>query len=424
MTRLGAILLISFWAAFALAPVSGQAQQLYFEQQAKVTSDDIAVSDLFGWAAAVDGEVAVFGALGDNTRTGSAYVYRRSGTAWAQEQKLTASDGEPDDIFGVSVDVSGDHIFVGAAEDSPAGHNSGSAYIFHTTGTNWYEQKKIVPGDHEMDDKFGEGISADGDRAAVASRFDDDSFPNSGSVYVFVRDATDWVEEDKVVASEPLGNANFGSGLDLNGDSLIVGAPGGTGSAGRAFIYIRSASDWNEVDILDPSDGVAGDGFGRSVSIDGTVAAVGAPIAAPQGASSGAVYLFADEGSGWQETQKILAPGGDAGDQFGISVALRGDTLLVGADFAANPEPSSGAVYVYVRNGADWVFEAKWFVEDGAENQVLGRVVSLSGDTAVSGALGDLEAGFFTGAGYIFSRTATQIPGLEPSHHVEGWDRY
>lgn len=401
------------------------AQKLYFEQQQEVTSDDIASGDLFGWSASLSGDLAAFGALADESRTGAVYLFRRSGTTWTQEQKITASDGEADDVFGSSVAAGGDYVIVGAGEDSPAGHNSGSAYIFHTTGEGWYEQKKIVPSDHILDDKFGEPVSISGDSVAVSSRFHDDFANRSGSIYVFVRDATDWTEQQKINPSLPLTEGLFGSSVDITGDQLIGGQPGGATNTGKAFVFVRSASTWSEVEVLIPSDGAVGDEFGRAVGIEGDTAVVGAPLNDTFGGSSGAAYVYMETSPGvWTEIQKLTPPGSMGGDQFGVSVAISGDTILVGADGTSEPEPGCGAVYVFVRDGNSWVYEARWFVEDVSSNQTLGRVIALDGDTGVSGAIGDSDPGFFTGTGYIFSRTSPTIPGQEPGSHVEGWFRY
>ncbi|MCA9449856.1 MAG: hypothetical protein KC931_22230, partial [Candidatus Omnitrophica bacterium] len=396
------------------------AQKLYFEQQQEVTASDISSGDLFGWSASVDGDLAAFGSLGDDNRIGAVYLFRRSGTTWNEEAKLIASNGGEDETFGSKVDVSGDYVIVGAAEAKPVGHNSGSAYIFHTTGEGWVEQKILAPSDHTADDKFGEGVSISGDRAAAASRFHDDVFLGSGSVYVFVRNATDWVEEKKLNASEPVANGNFGNSIDLRGDRLIAGQPGGTTNTGKAFIFIRSATDWSEVAKLIPSDGMVGDEFGKSVAIDGNPAVDDSPASDTFGTSSGAAYVYVESATGWNETQKLLPPESLGGDQFGSSVAIDGDTIIVGADGTNRPESGSGAVYVFVKDGNDWVYEARWFVEDVSTNQTLGRSIALQGDTGVSGAIGDSDPGFFTGTGYIFSRTALQIPGVEPGSHVEG----
>jgi len=315
-------------------------------------------------------------------------------------------------------------VAVGSSEDTPVGHNSGSAFIFHTTGTGWYEQKKLTPSDHLIDDKFGEPVSISGDRVAISSRFHDDFFDSSGSVYVFVRNATDWVEEQKLNPSDPKSGGQFGWALDLNGDHLVVGAPFGATSTGTANVFLRSATGWNEIASLQPSDGAVGDEFGRGVAIDAGTAVVGAPGSDTFGTSSGSVYVFVQSATGWNETQKLTPPGIMNGDQFGVSVAIRGDTILVGADGTREPHPGCGAVYVYARDGNSWDFEARWFLEDVAANQTLGRVISLDGDTGVSGAIGDSDPGFFTGTGYIFSRTSLQIPGVEPGMHVEGWLRY
>jgi hypothetical protein len=157
-------------------------------QQAKLTASDAAAGDLFGDPVSVSGDTAVVGAYGNDDAgswSGSAYVFTRSGGVWTQQAKLTASDAAADDWFGISVSVSGDTAVVGSDWDDDAGRNSGSAYVFKRNGSTWTQQAKLTASDAAEGDWFGVSVSVWGDTAVVGSSFDDDAGLYSGSAYVF-----------------------------------------------------------------------------------------------------------------------------------------------------------------------------------------------------------------------------------------------
>ena len=152
-----------------------------------------------------------------------------------------------------------------------------------------------------------------------------------------------------------------------------------------------------EVEKLLASDGAAGDSFGTYVSVDGDTAVIGARNDDDNGHNSGAVYVFVRNGGVWTEQQKLLASDGVAGDQFGWSVSVDGNTAVIGAPFAEG----DGAAYVFVRNGSVWSEQQKLFASDGLAVD-FGWSVSVDGDTAV---IGDDEAHDYTGAAYVFVRS-------------------
>ena len=157
-------------------------------QQAKLLASDGAANDQFSrWAVSLDGDTALIGALGDDSNRGSAYVFTRTGTTWTQQAKLLASDGTAEDLFGNSISLSGDTALIGAWNDDDMGTNSGSAYIFTRTSTNWTQQKKLLASDGAAGDLFGYPVSLSGDTALITAENDDDMGVNSGSVYVFTK---------------------------------------------------------------------------------------------------------------------------------------------------------------------------------------------------------------------------------------------
>ena len=151
----------------------------------KITASDGAADDYFGNSVSISGDYAVVGAPNDDDNgsfSGSAFVFSRSGTTWAEQSKLLASDGAAFDDFGVSVSISGDYTVVGASEDVDNGVLSGSAYLFIRSGTSWVEEAKLLASDGAADDVFGISVSVSGDNAIVGARSGNAAYVYSGII--------------------------------------------------------------------------------------------------------------------------------------------------------------------------------------------------------------------------------------------------
>jgi hypothetical protein len=210
-----------------------------WSQQQKLTASDGAASDYFGRSVSVSGDTAMVGANGDDiayaTDAGSAYVFVRSGTAWSQQQKLTAADGAMNDQFGACISVSGETAVVGAfSHDTAGGANAGSAYVFVRSGMGWYLQQQLTASDGAMNDSFGLSVSVSADTAVVAATGDNSL---AGSAYVFVRTGTLWSEEQKLTASDGAANDHFGISVSVSGGTVVVGAYGDNSLAGSAYVF-------------------------------------------------------------------------------------------------------------------------------------------------------------------------------------------
>ncbi|MCH8927549.1 MAG: FG-GAP repeat protein, partial [Candidatus Marinimicrobia bacterium] len=194
----------------------------------KITAADGAERDNFGGSVSISGDYAVLGAPFDDDNglsSGSAYVFKRSGTSWVEEAKITASDGAPDDQFGGSVSISGDSVaVVGAWSDDDKGSKSGSAYVFKRAGTSWAQEAKLLPSDGAADDHFGFLVSISGDYAVVGASSNDDNGPESGSAYVFKRTGTSWAQEAKLLPSDGAAEDHFGASVSISGGYVVVGA--------------------------------------------------------------------------------------------------------------------------------------------------------------------------------------------------------
>ncbi len=393
-------------------------------QQAQITATGGAASDLFGSSVALSGDTALVGANGDdvgaNVNQGSAYVFTRSGTIWTQQAQLTATGGATSDLFGVSVALSGDTALVGAyADDVGANVNQGSAYVFTRSGTTWTQQAQLTATDGAAGDFFSISVALSGDTALVGADFDGvGANSGQGSAWVFSRIGTKWIGPDlQMLATGGVAGDNFGTSVAISGDTALVGAyfddVGANSDQGSAYVFTRSGTTWTQQAQLTATGGAAGDNFGISVALLGDTALVGA-FADDVGANvnQGSAYVFTRSGSTWTQQAQLTATGGAASDLFGISVALSGDTALVGAsgdDVGANTD--QGSAYVFTRSGTTWTQQAQLTATDGAASDRFGVSVALGGgvgDTALIGAnRDDVGANADQGSAYVFSRSGT-----------------
>jgi len=375
----------------ALAAGGARAQTV---EEAYVKASNTDASDQFGNAVAVDGDTMVVGASGEasgdgtqgddqNFRAGAAYVFVRSGDTWVQQAYLKAPVPDPEDQFGYAVAVSGDTIVVGAPrEDSGAtgvggdqtlngAANAGAAYVFVRSGSSWSLQAYLKASDTTAGDWFGSAVAVDDDTALVGAREADapSGFPSeAGVAYAFVRTGTVWAEQAILFA--PLGTPatdGFGGAIALDGDTALIGASNSTSGAGSASVFRRAGPVWSEEARLTGSPLVSNAGFGFSVDLRGELAIVGAPFESSGASDSGSAYVFRRTGTTWSQRAFLKASNFQTDDNFGSSVAIRGDTWVVGAwgedgrsngiggDPSLNGKANSGALYVFEpTGGAGW----------------------------------------------------------------------
>ena len=389
----------------------------------KLTAPNAAHRDYFGLSVSLSGDAVIVGAFEDDCAAGhdcgSAHIFRFNGTSWALEQRLTASDAAPDDRLGVSVSVSGDAAFAGAFfDDCAVGEKCGAVYVFQFNGSSWVQEQKLTASDAAAGALFGVSVSMSGNTAVVGAREDDCAAGEScGSAYVFRFDGTDWVQEQKLVASDAWANDNFGKSVSVSGDTVVVGSYLNDCAAGiqcgSAYVFRFNGTDWVEEQKLTASDAAAGALFGVSVSMSGNTTVVGArEDNCAAGESCGSAYVFRFNGITWIEEQKLIASDAAANDSFGRSVSLDGDTLVVGApwdDCASSA--NCGSVYLFRFNGTSWVEEQKMVASDGGTDY-LGVAVSLYGDTVAGGATGDnCAGGRDCGSVYVFDTSQPCLCG-------------
>ena len=300
----------------------------------------------------------------------------------ARETKLTAGDAAQFDNFGTSVAISGDTAVVGALFDVDSGISSGSAYVFQRSAGVWSQQQKLTASDAAANDQFGASVAISGDTAVVSSPGDDDAGTNSGSAYVFIRSAGVWSQEAKLTASDGTGSDGFGGSVAISGDTVVVGASrdddAGT-SSGSAYVFIRSAGVWSEQAKLIASDAAGGDFFGGSVAISGESVVVGAFNDDDTASDSGSAYVFQRSGTTWSQEAKLTASDAALSDFFGFSVAISGDTAVVGAHLDDDAGGDSGSAYVFQRSAGVWSEQQKLTASDAALADEFGFSVAISG---------------------------------------------
>ena len=321
----------------------------------------------FGGSVAVSGDVVVVGAEDEDagvSKAGAAHVYQRhegGANNWGEVKKLTASDPQTSASFGKDVAVSGNTVVVGSSSADAPDLDSGAAYVFQRNWAgvdNWGQVKKLTASDGQEGIRFGRSVAASGDTVIVSSTAD---FGVPGAGYVFQRDeggTNNWGEVAKVTGSDAERLDSYGLNIALSGDTAIVSAyhdDDDGQSSGAAYLYERDAGgadNWGEVKKLTASNAEALDAFGSGVAVSGDTAIVGAFGEDSGGDLAGAAYIFKQNEGGvgnWGELKQLVASDAGDGDSFGLSVAVSGDTHVVGA----REEDSAG-----VRSGAAYVFEA------------------------------------------------------------------
>lgn len=314
-------------------------------QQAYLKSSTAAAGNFFGYSVAISENSLVVGAMGENggtssgtgttattiARAGTAYVFTRSTTTWAQQASLKASNPGANDLFGISVGISGDTVVVGAqnessdstgvngAQDDDTQSNSGAAYVFTRSSSTWSQQAYLKASNTAKDDLFGHAVAIDGRTIVVGAHQEsskargvnknqsDNSAAKSGAAYVFIRNGKKWLQQAYLKPSNTGAGDGFGYSVAVSGASVLIGSYGedsnargiqgdqGNNSAlnsGAAYLFTRSGTTWSQKSYLKPSNTANNGQFGKYAAIDDDIALVAAPGMSKY---SGAAYLF--EGS-------------------------------------------------------------------------------------------------------------------------------
>ncbi|WP_198552528.1 FG-GAP repeat protein [Psychromonas sp. MB-3u-54] len=269
-----------------------------WSEQAKLTASDGALNDSFSWSIAIYGDTVAVGAWRDDddgADSGSVYIYTRSGTTWNEQAKLRDSGGLTNDRFGWAVDLFDDSVLIGTVYDDDNGNRSGSAFVFTRSGTTWIEQAKLQPDDPKSLHFFGISVALSADTALIGANGDADKGLEAGAAYVFVRSGTLWSQQAKLIGSDVETDDESGYSVALSGDTALLSAvrddDNGTDS-GAVYIFARNGTTWSEEAKIKPGDGVYRDFFGWSMGLSGDSALIAAHLEDDNGADAGAVYVY------------------------------------------------------------------------------------------------------------------------------------
>jgi hypothetical protein len=377
---------------------------------------------------------------------GAAYIFMRDGVGgWRQRAFLKASNTKPGAAFGTSVAVAGNTIVVGAPGEESAAtgvngdqtdsgvRSAGAVYVFVMSGPTIAQQAYLKASNTDQDDEFGTSVAIAGDTLVVGapneasaatgvnSNQADNSAFGAGAAYVFERSGATWAQQAYLKPSNTHGGDRFASALAIAGDTVVVGAWGESSAAtgvngnqadqsaigaGAAYVFVRSGTTWTQQAYLKASNAQAADWFGYAVAIaDGTIV-VGAPRerSAASGVngdqednsshSSGAVYVFARNGTMWTQQAYLKASNPGQADFFGHAVAIALNTVIVGSPGESSAATgvngnqtddtatAAGAAYVFRRLGTDWTQQEYLKASDAQLNDSFGWSLAVDRNSA------------------------------------------
>ena len=254
----------------------------------KIISPLPETEDNFGRALAIQGDRLVVTARKTSAEEGAAYVFVYTGGRWIHQATLVASDPTVGAYFGQSVDIQGDVMAIGARNANP--NSAGGFYLFRKSGDGWREIAKVTPSDGKLEDQYGFAIVMSGDTIAVgARRADVKGVKDTGAAYVYSLkgDSVEFIT--KLTAKDTISGDQFGQSIAIAGDVIAVGAWKDDNKQGSIYLFRRMGDQWIETDKITASDGVAGDEFGYSLSAFGNRMVTGAHFA---DSGVGAAYVL------------------------------------------------------------------------------------------------------------------------------------
>ena len=414
-------ILISLVVGIAMGSASHAA-----EGEIKLIGAEAGIRNRGRMPADIVGDVVIVGVhnVDHDKFPGAGRIYTRNRNKWELTAELIAHDRKLDipnpgqSGFGYAVSISGrpgrrnaDYAIIGAPGDDAAAENAGAAYIYAFNAPHWKQEVKLTAADAGQRDAFGYVVSVDGTTAVVGAPEDDDAGNNSGAVYVFVRDANGWKRHTKLVPKDLAKLDAFGDAVEIQASTLIVGAPGhtlgGVRFAGAVFVFVRDGDTWRMKAKLTADDVAAGDQFGVSVGIEGDTIIVGSKKHDPDGIKdAGAAYIFQRDGNTWKQQAKLTAPKKRNGDHFGTGVATSRNIAIVGAPLREEGGLSAGAAYSFVNVDGVWNNAATVVPNVAHPNLFYGSAIAISGDTVIVTSGDGPEGGAGVGNGivaYVYS---------------------
>jgi hypothetical protein len=366
------------------------------------------------------------------TGHGVAHLHRWDGSGWSREAALHSPLTNFNGFFGIAVAAGVDRVVIGASQDRHPINNSisGCAHVFERVAGTWTRTATLAASDGVAFDQSGGTVALDGDLIAVGARPADVSGINDlGAVYVFARQGSSWVQQAKLLPADAADGHLFATSISASGDRVVVGDPYAdtpTPMSGAVYLYSRVNGAWSQSAKLTSANPALHDELGWSVDIQGDEIVAGSPFG-PNAMSVGRVRVFGLVNGTWAETATLVAQDTATPHQFGYSVSISGDELVVGAygHPPISPYPT-GAFYSFRRVNGAWIEKAMYFADDPQPGSNFTRRIACSlGRAVVSAPFADDETlGLLdVGAAYVFSidapvdticAGATTLQGCQP----------
>ncbi|KAJ5070340.1 hypothetical protein M0811_11006 [Anaeramoeba ignava] len=336
---------------------------------------------------------ACYSKVGSKIEQGKVYVFQKEEGIWDFQTTIIAPDGNEGDRFGKSVAISEDYIVIGAYHANESGNvQSGKVYIYNRSGDSWVFQKSIIASDATDNSNFGSSVSISGQTIVVgASHSNIGLLPSVGKSYIFGFDGSTWIERKILVASDGTANANFGSSVSISGNYTIIGADGAASEdnpyQGKSYLFVYNGEDWIQEQILVASDGSADCHFGTSLSMSSDYIVIGAPgVRVGDKPNQGQAYVFEKIADEWVETKILKASDGGQQSFFGGSVSVSHNFIAVGA-YGSDVEMhgEAGKAYVFKFNQTAWIEDSILIASDAFDNDNFGSSIAISGNFLVVG---------------------------------------
>lgn len=322
-------------------------------KQQKITAQDASTKDFFGIRVATTGKFAFISAYGNNESRGAVYVFERLGfNNWQQRQKLTYPKLEKKDFFGISLAVENNVLLVGASGVDGKHKNSGAAYVFKYKNKKWSFSQKLMAKKPQLNEFFGYSVALQNKTAAIGAYGNSHKGSRSGAVYLFTSHKKQkWQQRKRLIAADAKPKDHFGSSLIIQNSQIFVGAYGNADSAGAVYLF-NSQRPWRQQQKLTLFDQENKQSrFGFSLSANKSHLIVGAHLEDLAAKDIGSAYYFTRSDkpdSPWQATHRLYAADGDAYDNFGWSVKIDNEKVVVGSPADDHDKTHDvGSIYIF-----------------------------------------------------------------------------
>ncbi|WP_395373916.1 hypothetical protein [Marinicella sp. W31] len=376
------------------------AVEMSFEQ--KLISSDGLADDRFGYSFDIDGHRAI---IGQQFGSG-AYIFNYDGTEWVETAKILPDDVESSDLFGVTVSISGNWVLIGSSKDQTDHYDEGSVRFFRYENQQWIEHQKIHASNTMRGLWFGTTVHIDGLRAFVTSGGVNANENQSGQIYYYEFDGTLWREKQIIFPHDGTRQDFFGDDFVIEGDQALIGAGWHDNDEytkiGAVYYYQFLAQQWVFQQKLIPSDGNNNDYFGTSIGFDGNRALIGG--------NEEKVYYFRLFGNSWVESQILPEPLDFIYGSFGSRLHLNKDVAIIGASRETTDIFQGGSAYKYIFDAGQWIENQKIRTDDVSERAYFGDSIYFNDQYALIGAPGDSnDNGGVSGSVFIYPMQPDEI---------------